>query len=226
MNIRYKRIKDILSHSGVKGKKWGVLNGPPYPLNSAVWARKISSDAKKHEASITRDVSDAAKATRGKLHGMEHKLKTYASIKRKIETDAEEKRTTISKAARDLKDANRYTLLSDNDSFVSDYETFKQNLIDKGYKEVRCRNYFEDYRLGKVKHKAVQSVFETPDGYRFEMQFHTPASQRAKDKKVPIYEERRKPGLSYERQLELERQMDLLAANVPVPNGVERIKSH
>lgn len=28
--------KDYLMHHGIKGQKWGVENGPPYPLNSDI----------------------------------------------------------------------------------------------------------------------------------------------------------------------------------------------
>lgn len=30
------RDKDYLMHHGIKGQKWGVENGPPYPLNSDI----------------------------------------------------------------------------------------------------------------------------------------------------------------------------------------------
>lgn len=220
------QLRNSLSHSGVKGQRWGVRNGPPYPLDSDAWANKIAVEARKREPKITKDIQDAANKTSGKLYGTEHKLKTLASIKRKIETDAEEKGITVSKAARDLKDACRYTLLSKNREFVSDYETFKTEMLANGYKETRCRNYFEDYRAGKVKHKSVQSVFETSDGYRFEVQFHTPASQEAKDRKLPLYEERRRPGLSEATKAELERKMEDLARDVPDPPDISRIKSH
>ena len=102
----------------------------------------------------------------------------------------------------------------------------KSSLEEKGYKEIRCKNYFDLYRQGKVKHKSVQSVFKDKDDYVFEIQFHTPSSQDAKNKKIPIYEERRKPGLSRERQLELENQMEALAKSVAVSKNIYSIKTH
>ena len=75
-----------------------------------------------------------------------------------------------------------------------------------GYKEESCKNYWQQYKEGNVKHKSVQSVFSDKDGYQFEVQFHTPSSQQAKDKKVPIYEERRKLGNTPDRNAELEKQ--------------------
>lgn len=82
------------------------------------------------------------------------------------------------------------------------------------------------YSRGKVKHKSAQSVFKTPTGYEFEIQFQTPSSQAAKDKKVPIYEERRQLGISKERASELEAQMERLAESVSDPKDIYKIKSH
>ena len=215
-----------LEHHGIKGQKWGVQNGPPYPLNSETLADKLYSEAKEREPGITRDVSSAAKEAGSKLYGLEHKLKTKESIQRKIETDSEEKGISISDAAMGMKDLVRYSTLTPDDIFVDGYERFKSSMQNAGYEETRCRNYFEMYKQGKVKHKSVQSVFATEDGYQFEVQFQTPASQHAKNEKIPIYEERRKPSLSKERQAELERQMEKLAEDVTEPKDISRIKSH
>ena len=218
--------EDHLEHHGIKGQKWGVQNGPPYPLNSEKLAKQLYSDAKKREPEITKTVTSSAEKAGSKMYGLEHKLKTEESIKRKIDTDSEEKDISVGEAAASIKDTIRYTTIASDNSFVDSYEKFKSNMSDNGYKEVRCKNYFDLYNQGKVKHKSVQSVFETPDGHVFEVQFHTPASQEAKDKKIPIYEERRKPGLSKERQMELEREMEKLAEKVPEPRDISRIKSH
>lgn len=217
---------DHFAHHGIQGQKWGVRNGPPYPLDSSALATKIYDQAKKKEPGITRDVIMIAGLSGSKMHGLEHKLKTKDSIKRKIETDSEEKGITESRAAQAIKDAVRYTTITDDENFVSSYQKVKEKLEKKGYKETRCKNYFELYNQGKVKHKSVQSVFEDPDGYSFEIQFHTPSSQKAKDEKLPIYEERRKPGLSKERQKELERQMEDLAKQVTEPKDIHKIKTH
>lgn len=217
---------DFLAHHGILGQKWGVKNGPPYPLNSDKLATKIHNEAVKNEPKITKDVTEAANRAGSNMYGLEHKLKTRESTSRKIRTDSEEKRISEFESAVNIKDAVRYTTISSDNNFVDSYNKFKETLEDKGYSETRCRNYFEMYREGKVKHKSVQSVFKTPDGYSFEVQFQTPSSQSAKDKKIPLYEERRKPGLSKERQLELEDKMDELAKQVTDPKDIYKIKSH
>ncbi len=215
--------RDFLAHYGVKGMKWGVRKKRS---KSDSYAARISKQAHLKEPHITRDVSSAIRAAGGRMYGLEHKLKTYSSIRRKIDTDALEKGIDARQAAKDIKDAVRYTSVSSEKNFVKTYSKVRRSLEQKGYTEIRCKNYFSLYAQGKVKHKSVQSVFMDPSGYRFELQFQTPASQKAKDEKVPLYEERRKPGLSPQRQRELERQMDILAQRVPDPPGIERIQTH
>lgn len=221
-----RRNSSWLCHHGVKGQKWGVKNGPPYPIDSDKIASGIYAAASKQEPKITKDLKELVSTTDGKLYGLEHKLKTKDSIHRKIETDASEKGLTEFVAASDIKDAVRYTLLSNDDSFVNNYDTIKSGLVRKGYSEVRCKNYFDLYRQGKVKHKSVQSVFSTPDGYRFEIQFQTPSSQNAKDAKLPLYEEHRSLKTTAERRKELESQMERLAEKVSTPRNIYSIKTH
>lgn len=96
----------------------------------------------------------------------------------------------------------------------------------KGYTETECKNYFELFNQGIVKHKAVQSLFETKDGFKFEVQFQTPESQHAKTKKIPLYEERRKVGIDDQRARELESEMEKIALEIPDPPRIDEIKSH
>lgn len=44
----------FLSHHGVAGQKWGVKNGPPYPLGNGMSPRKAKSRAKKDAKEFAR----------------------------------------------------------------------------------------------------------------------------------------------------------------------------
>lgn len=230
--------KTYLAHHGILGMHWGIRRFQPYPKgytgdgkftgneSSEKLANSIFSEAVKKEPQITKDVKQAARISNSRMYGLEHRLKTKESIKRKIETDAIEKGITNTESANDIKDAVRYTTIADDDTFVSSYNITKGSLESLGYSEVRCKNYFELYKQGAVKHKSVQSVFQDKNGYKFEIQFQTPSSQKAKNLKLPLYEERRKPGLSREREIELENAMEKLADEVKYPKDIFKIKSH
>lgn len=217
------------------GKKMGAIqqvNIPKDKVSSIIinkekdkidsYANKIYNEAKTKEPKITKDV----KASSNHLYGLQHKLKTKESIIRKIDTDHDEKNISHKDAASGIKDAVRYTQIADNNNFVKEYNSFKSKMSDKGYEEVRCKNNFTAYQEGKVKHKSVQSVFKDKDGYLFEVQFQTPESQTAKNKKTPLYEERRRTDISKERATELENKMTKLMDPVPIPKDISSIKSY
>ena len=102
----------------------------------------------------------------------------------------------------------------------------KSELERKGYKEIRCINYFDKYRNKEASHKAVHSIYTDSNGNSFEIQFQTVSSQAAKELKKPIYEKRRQSGLSESQKLKLEKQMEDLAERVADPEDVFKILSH
>ncbi len=189
-------------------------------------SNNIYKEANKRVEKISDDVITACNHTNAKMYGLENRLKTKDSISRKIDKKSKEDNISTIKASKDIKDAIRFTTISSDNDFVKNYQSMKSELENKGYKETRCKNYWDLYKQGKVKHKSVQSNFSTKDGYEFEIQFHTRSSQDAKNKKLPIYEERRKVGINPKRAIELEKQMDKLALKVKDPKDIYKIKSH
>jgi hypothetical protein len=194
--------------------------------SSYKYANKIYDKAIKNEPKITSDVSKSINSTTAKMYGLENRLKTKNSLIRKIETDARNDDIGVYESASKIKDAIRYTAISKDKDFTKNYFNIKKNLENRGYTEIRCKNYFDLYNKGKVKHKSVQSVFADPKGQIFELQFHTPSSQNAKNKKIPLYEEIRKPGIDSVRASQIEAKMDDLAKTITNPPKVLSIKSH
>lgn len=206
-------------------KKRGGLDDKE-AIECGALAEKIYDRTMSVEPKITRDVVAAVTNSGGDMYGLEHRLKQPTSIAAKIGSDAKDNKVSFETAAGSIRDSLRYTSLSNDVDFVSNYFSIRSRLLSMGYTEARCKNFFDMYRQGIVRHKSIQCVYETPDGFMFEIQYHTPASQAAKNLKLPIYNERRKTGLSAARKAELEEQMDNLAKQVKNPKGVFEIKSH
>lgn len=55
------RYPDELYHHGVKGMKWGVKNGPPYPLKSGQRVAKVIAHDKLEDIKIHRSVGAKAR---------------------------------------------------------------------------------------------------------------------------------------------------------------------
>lgn len=215
-------------HYGIKRRSgrypWGSGERPYQGMSSS--ALSVYKIANEKEKVITKDIKEAAKASNSKLYGLENRLKTVDSIQRKINKKQIEDGKTEKESMESIHDSVRYTTISDTKDFVSNYESFKKRMNDLGYTETECKNYFDQFNKGLVKHKAVQSQFSDKDGFTFEVQFQTPESQKAKTEKIPLYEERRKVGIDSGRAKELEKEMEMLALKVPDPPGIEEIKSH
>ena len=194
-------------------------------LICASLATKKFNEASRLEPKITRDVVSSVDNSGGKMYGLENRLKQPSSIAGKIGSDSKDKHITFSDACSEIKDVIRYTAVSSNKNFVKNYNRIKKSLNEKGYTETRCKNFFVLYEKGKVMHKAVQCTYQNKDGYKFELQFQTPSSQAAKELKTPIYEERRKAGISEQKALYLESKMRDLAEHVPNPPGISSIKN-
>lgn len=188
-------------------------------------------EAARQEPRDTRDVVAAVSSVGAKMYGLEHRLKTPISLAAKIGADAKgDYDGDFNWAAMRIHDAVRYTAVLDDRTFVDNYNQIKRELDKRGWYEMECKNYFQRYRAGRVKHKAIQSTFVANGGKdfdnTFELQFHTASSQAAKELKLPLYNERRKAGISPKRARQLERKMTNLAEKVSDPWGVYEIEEH
>lgn len=230
---------DFLMHYGIHEMKWGVrrfqekgsskrtpAGKKRYAHSAKGLADNLYQNAVKAEPKITKDVKSVIKNSGAKIYGLKNRLKTKESLERKIKADSKEKDSSFNKTADSINDAIRYTAVLDDDNFVDGYNSIKESLAEKGYTEVRCRNYFDLYRQGKANHKQLTSVYENQDGETFEVQFHTPSSIKVKEVKTSLYEEVRNPNVSKRRKDEITQRMDVLANQIKDPKGVYKIKSH
>ena len=183
-------------------------------------ANSVYERAKKAEPEITKDVLEYGSL----MNGLDHSLKERTSLAAKIGADAKSNGESFETAASNINDSIRYTMIGAADNLVDKYEGFVNYLSRKGYSVQGVKNYFQKYKEGKVKHKALNAVFHSPNGVNFEVQFHTIESLVARMQKVPLYNEARSKNISPERKQSIERAMTLLAEMVNDPQNIERIK--
>lgn len=194
---------------------------------AATEAKNVYENLAKAEPQITSDIVDAVGANNGKMYGLDHRMKQETSLARKIAKDAtDEYGGDLQKAAANIKDGCRYTAVFEVENFTDGYNNVKASLEAKGYKEERCKNFYEDYKNGDSQQKAVQCVFSDPNGNKLELQFHTYESQGAKEVNHPLYEEYRGASTGNVDKANLNLRMKDISANVPDPEGVYDIKAH
>jgi hypothetical protein len=112
----------------------------------------------------------------GWLEGFEHRLKGDDRLKEKV---AEKVRFQADREAgsiiREVPDAIRYTFCLRSDRYTRGYYDIKERLENCGYEMYESRNSWNG-----AEYKGINTRWITPDGQRFEMQFHTPESFHAK----------------------------------------------
>lgn len=171
------------------------------------------------EPAITADMKDIA-ATQGvSLAGLDFRLKGVESLLRKVSTDAGAENISMRVAFDKLKDVIRYTAVLSESKFVAQYEAFRKELDDRGYKVIKVKNTWKKDSM----YKGINTNLEK-DGLKFEMQYHTEKSLDVKEVIHKPYEEYRQPGLSKERKEELEKIMIDFSSAIPDPKGVEWIR--
>ena len=199
------------------------------------YARQKFENAVKAEPQITSDLMDICDKTGAEMFGLPYRLKSAATdetgscrIADKIAEDMEEaaakgKPMTYEQAVDKLSDLVRYTQACTADSMAEQFEATRAELEAKGYKCVKVKNTWDTYSEDKP-YRGLNTVFENPDGVRFELQFHTPESLFRKEFQNGLYEEQRDPRTPENRKAELGRQMHQYARGMQRPNGAERIR--
>jgi hypothetical protein len=113
------------------------------------------------------------------LTGLNTRLKSYESLVRKIYDKG---------LHHHYQDVLRYTLLTDAKDYAEKANLVMEDMENLGYKRTKLNNY---WLKAKMAYNGVNTNFATPEGYIFELQFHTPESLELKNKLHPIYEKLR-----------------------------------
>jgi hypothetical protein len=178
------------------------------------------------EAPISADVRAAERenAYGGRLAGFEFRLKGDDRLKEKI---AEGLTTSTPDATpeqvlRLIPDAIRYTFRFPLQTYTRGYYDIKARLENRGHEIYLSKNSWEN-----PEYKGINTRWVTPEGQRFEVQFHTPESFHAKQEVTHDSYEKVRNYLTGKRELsELHSFQREASSKVPVPDGATNIPDY
>ena len=190
---------------------------PPSPERHAdtsgviSWAREaetpLSADAREIQQENGYD---------GRLEGFKFRLKDEDSLKDKIAEQMEaEPDKSPAEILRKIPDAIRYTFCFQPENYARGYYDVKERLESRGYEMYYSRNWWTD-----PEYKGINTRWETKEGQRFEVQFHTPDSFHAKHRVTHTAYERIRNAATRRSELrELHAFQREVSSRIEVPDG-------
>jgi hypothetical protein len=113
----------------------------------------------------------------GWLEGLDFRRKGDERLKEKIADSLKIAPTKTPVAViREIPDALRYTFCFPPSTYTNGYRDIKQRLESNEYRMVYSKSHWRD----DPEYKGINTRWVTPDGCRFEVQFHTSESYHAK----------------------------------------------
>lgn len=167
----------------------------------------------KIEPQITNDLINLAKNNGGKMEGLDFRLKSLESLKRKLITDGVHK---------PMNDILRYTIILDVE-VTKNINLIMKTLENKGYKVVKVKNTFKDGQI----YKGVNTNVKSPSGNIFEIQYHTTESFNVKQNiNHVLYEQYRLLSPKSNEAIMLQQQMIKNSSTLNLPQNINTIKSY
>ena len=179
-------------------------------------AIELHEKVKKVEPELTDNLIDMAQEHGGQMEGLEYRFKATKGNAKKITNISLDRGISVEEAQTQVCDAVRYTMTFGEDDYVDGVNNALDKLRDMGH-EVEVKNYWDE----GDGYQGINVVIKHPDGFLYELQFHTPESFKVKQAAHDAYDE-------YQAQrddavrLELFRRMAAAAAQLPMPKGSVR----
>jgi hypothetical protein len=194
----------------VGGEKWGVLQAKYKSLG--YYERAI-----KNEPAITKAVTEVAESSGMDVKGLQQRIKSKESYLRKIELNYNPSGTEY-----EVKDILRYTFTAPSSELADKTMKSIDLFADKGYNVSELKNYWLD---NNNPYNGINTFMKSPNGQRFEVQYHTPESFGVKNEKMhTIYEEWRLLTASDPKRSLLAEEMKKISQSMIPPNNIERVK--
>jgi hypothetical protein len=191
-------LNDLVQLQGAKSWR-GVLTESALPKvgahatdDLAAAARALIERSRAVAPRVTKTLDELAAASGGQLRGVAYRVKEQGSLSRKVTTDL---RTladagtprTAQQVMDTINDGLRFTMELPAGTYTSGYRATMAELEAQGYTMVKAPKNF----WGQEGYQGVHYLGRTPDGTRFELQFHTPQSLAAKEPSHKLYEVQR-----------------------------------
>ncbi|MDO9995601.1 minor capsid protein [Glaesserella parasuis] len=189
-------------------------------MNSIEELRQKAIDV---EPEITEKITEIISSVGAKTAGLEYRLKSLESLKRKVETEVlagiSEKQ-----AINSVKDVIRYTAILDVNNFVLQYDKIQSALEKQGYFTVVVKNTWKDGAVYKGVNTFVTTLIKK-DNVVFELQYHTQQSFDLKNGVLHnLYEQFRDPATPQDERKKLYEKMQILSSKLTVPKDIQKVK--
>jgi|GEM_PF-1087728 len=172
------------------------------------------------EPPITTTLQSIAARFGGHMEGLQFRFKSRESLARKISGEAVTSSRMYSEVAERMKDVLRYTIIFPDDAYAQGVRDAAQELISQGNRQIKFKNTWAG-----PGYRGINAVYETPEGFKFEVQFHTRDSHYTKEVEThQLYEEQRLLPRRSDRWIDLERQQNLLFEKIPLPSGALELR--
>ena len=180
-------------------------------------AREFANFVSQHEPELTEMMNGFAnkKGSSLYLRGLKNRKKTAESLALKAQRLQHLFDGDLTDSITSMNDPLRYTFESDDvNNYTKDVFDVISALAKKGH-----RASVTNYWTSGDPYKGVNVMVDHPDGFFYEIQFHTPSSYRLKNKLTPLYEKYRDEKNVKKRQ-EIYDEMLKLSKGVSIPKDI------
>ena len=178
------------------------------------------------EPEVSDNIKDIEKSNihRGWVEGFGFRLKGEVRLVEKVTASLETSSPDASarEIIQQIPDAIRYTFCLRSNDYTAGCQDIEERLEGCGY-----RMYYSKNSWAEPEYRGINTRWVTPQGQRFEVQFHTQESFHAKhDVTHEAYEQLRNPATSSSERVELSAFQREVSSGIRIPRGVMQISDY
>lgn len=217
------RERTVADRSGDPPGSWRADSGAYLAPDQHARVTDLIGTVHEREEAVSSDVLTVAwdNDTGATLGGFEFCRKGEDRLKEKIaERLADEPNKSADEVVGALHDAIRYTFVLQPENYAKGCRELTDRLSARGHQMYESKNFWAD-----PEYKGINSRWVTPEGQRFEVQFHTPESFHAKHQVTHhAYERLRDPRTSDAQLRDLHSFQRTVSSYTPVPDRAASVR--